>query len=131
MNTTVCLNDLMRKDLRKLYNVARWTSIKITKLFIERFQRTESNEKIALINVQYVNAFNELDMLCGLALKKRGYAFKAIVCPGLEYCEREDHQTSRPSYEECQRERKFVKYFPDYFEEKISFYDLHDAIEKI
>lgn len=94
----------MRTYLRNAYNFARWTSIKITRLLTERFQRTELNEKIALINVQYVNAFTEMDMLCGLALKKKGYSVQAIVCPGLDYCEREDYQTARPSCKQCQSE---------------------------
>lgn len=94
----------MRKILKKTYNTTRWSLIKITRLLSEYVQRYEKIQRIALLNLQYVNAFSEIDMLCGLALKKRGYNVKAIICPGLEYCEREDYQTKRPTCEECRKE---------------------------
>jgi len=104
MNTITYFNNFIFRVFRKFFNTTRWTLIKTTRLLSERTKRHDLNAKIALINLQYVNAFSEIDMLCGVALTKRGYDVKAIVCPGLDYCEREDHQIKRPRCEECIKE---------------------------
>lgn len=104
MSIINCLTKMMRKILRKAYNSARWKLIKVTRLIGELFGSIKNNEKIVLLNLQYVNAFTEVEMLCGQALRQKGYNVKVIICPGLDYCEREDYQTERPSCEECRKE---------------------------
>ena len=104
MSTMICLNDAARSIFRKTYNATRLKLIQITRFLFDNENVGSTHGKVVILNLQYVNAFTEVDMLCGVALKKQGYTVKTIVCPGLEYCEREDYQTKRPDCSVCRKE---------------------------
>ena len=104
VSITICLGRRMKSLLRFCYNTFRHFLIRNTRILSDRFRNVCSNGKVAILNLQYVNSFTEIEMLCGVALKKAGYEVKAIICPGLEYCEREDYQTKRPNCKTCRKE---------------------------
>ena len=114
------------------FNFVRLKLIKYSRILTETFvPQTLSSTKMVILNIQYINAYSEIELLMGKALKRQGYAVKAIICPGLEYCEREDHSTPRPNCDECQKECKQYcdAYGIDFFEPATHSIDANTAPE--
>lgn len=75
-------------------------------LFSRRTLDHQRTGKTFVLNLQYINAYSDLELTIGKSLIDQGHDVRAIICPGLPYCEREDYQTVRPDCGSCQRTSK-------------------------
>ena len=69
----------------------------------EKTNKSSRSDKLVLLNIQYIHTFSDIEFLCGASLKKKGYRVAAIVCPGLDYCEREDYLSNKPDCRKCRK----------------------------
>ncbi len=100
------LPKLVKRVLRGTYERVRLGSIGISRILFEYPRKNIETKKLVILNIQYIHTFSDMEFLCGIALKKSGFKVSAIICPGLDYCEREDFRTKRPTCFECRAETK-------------------------
>ncbi len=98
---------IIKNTLRTIFNESRLCLIYANRLLFD-WPRPKLNrgKSLVILNLQYINAFSEVELLMGMGLIKKGYDVKAVICPGLDYCERMDYQTDRPKCDTCRAESK-------------------------
>lgn len=94
----------LKRIARFLHEAVRLGALALTRvLFRRRIPDQQKSSKMFLLNLQYINAYSDLELTIGKSLIDQGHDVRAIICPGLTYCEREDYQTRRPDCASCQR----------------------------
>ncbi len=97
----------LKRATRFLHEAIRLGTLSLTRvLFKRRIPDHQKSGKTFLLNLQYINAYSDLELTIGKSLIDQGHDARAIICPGLPYCEREDYQTRRPDCASCQRASK-------------------------
>ena len=94
----------LKRNARFLFEAIRLGTLALTRVLFKRhIPDHQKSGKTFLLNLQYINAYSDLELTIGKSLIDQGHNVRAIICPGLSYCEREDYQTRRPDCASCRR----------------------------